>query len=379
MNNFDRIMLGSTMFAFSLSMLAISLEAFNIAGIPFKHWTLILLGVVAGLVMLAFLIGGFFIFFSKRFQEKNTDNKNLKSVSEKKVVHYIEMENKNIKIKRICAFVFMVTIAAILLMLYLCATDYIETKKLYPEGNNFYFVTWYYSNNNSCIVTYPSSVFYSNAPAFFKYSNDSFNSKNYMEYDLFLREQCDFKNVTIVVSGKDISHPIYYEVYKDNNYSSANFSNKDEYNLYKISLKYEPYKNIKLRIVIPVNNSFYNYYSFGQGVSGDIKFNRLTFLFKNDWRSGYYADENAFSITDGEVKKEMPVSVGSYKEYTFNDVNSITMRFSPKSKFWSLIQKAADAIILGLIAVLIYDAFKLLEVKQNKISNQRIRYRKWKL
>ncbi len=66
MNRFDRTMLGITLFAFALSMLAISLDAFNMAGVKYANWTLILLGIVAGLAMLVCLIIGFIVLFTKR-------------------------------------------------------------------------------------------------------------------------------------------------------------------------------------------------------------------------------------------------------------------------------------------------------------------------
>jgi len=77
MNNFDKTMLATTMMAFAVSMLAISLDAFNIAKMPFPYWTLLLLGSVAGIEMLIFFIIGSYLIFSKKFREDTQKNKSL--------------------------------------------------------------------------------------------------------------------------------------------------------------------------------------------------------------------------------------------------------------------------------------------------------------
>jgi hypothetical protein len=49
------------------------------------------------------------------------------------------------------------------------------------------------------------------------------------------------------------------------------------------------------------------------------------------------------------------VRTDRYKWYRFNNEKSVLIGFSPKSKMWFVIQKMFDAIILGLIAVGIYE------------------------
>lgn len=82
MTKFDRLILGITLMAFALSMLAISMDAFNIAGMHFARWTLILLGITAGISMLAFFVVGLMVLFGKRFREMDED-KSLKTQTNK--------------------------------------------------------------------------------------------------------------------------------------------------------------------------------------------------------------------------------------------------------------------------------------------------------
>lgn len=66
MKKFDKTMLVFTLFAFSLSMLVISLDSFNIAGAKFSILALYALGIVAAFVMLLFFVLALFIAFSKK-------------------------------------------------------------------------------------------------------------------------------------------------------------------------------------------------------------------------------------------------------------------------------------------------------------------------
>ena len=106
-------------------------------------------------------------------------------------------------------------------------------------------------------------------------------------------------------------------------------------------------------MILPIDNEFFNYYRFN---SQKIPINVLSFHYRDKiFNNGYYANENSFSILEQKNYSDQPVRSGNYKWYRFNHEKSVLVNFNPKSKIWSLFQKMLDAIVLGLVAVMLYE------------------------
>lgn len=69
MSLFDRNMLGFTLLAFALSMLSISMDSLNIAGVPFTKEALWTLGITSMVAMVMFAVVAFWVFFGKTFRK----------------------------------------------------------------------------------------------------------------------------------------------------------------------------------------------------------------------------------------------------------------------------------------------------------------------
>lgn len=69
-----------------------------------------------------------------------------------------------------------------------------------------------------------------------------------------------------------------------------------------------------------------------------------------------------------EIDKEYTIERGRKKWYDFNNAQNVTLRFNPRSKSWFLLQKMLDAIILGLVAVMIYELFPRSKINTEKLN-----------
>ncbi len=240
---------------------------------------------------------------------------------------------------------------AVFLIFYLLSTDWIETKKVYPyEQEWFTFSINQDAENVSCLDTTVSYLIYRNRVD----ETLGFDAPNVVSLSLHLVRSCQINKATIWISATDLMFPI---VFNDSlNLGRWDNGGNDSLN---ISLSFEPnsplYQEIKLGL--PINKSFYNHYRI-YGVEG-IKINLVGLEYKDDIFNGYYAEEDSFSMIEGQIKQELPIFMGKYKRYEFEDnTTHVLFRFTPKVKRWVLVQKMLDAIILGLISVFIYDLFK---------------------
>lgn len=235
-----------------------------------------------------------------------------------------------------------------LIIIYSVLTNWVETKMIYPEEKEWFELNiWAHAKNESCIDLGESNIYYLNDPTKNQYLGN-WNTNNLVHLDLNLRKICDFGQLRVYISATNLTYLFIAENSTTLNISQSNDSRFD------ISMNYDvniPFYRIEL--ILPIKNDFFNYYRFS---SPKIPINVLTFYYKNGvFNEGYSADENSFTIFDQAKYTERPIEKNRYKWYNFNREESVLLTFNPKSKIWSLIQKMIDAIVLGLITVMVYE------------------------
>ena len=234
-----------------------------------------------------------------------------------------------------------------LILFYLIFTNYVETKKIYPiERDWFELNVWGYATNDSCLDYGQSGVYYYNDPERYWYKGDW--GKNLVVLDLNLRKICDFGQLKISISATNLSFPLTYV--ENRTALQINRTNQSDFDLLINNNESEFFYRVQL--VLPINHDFFNYYRF---TSPKIPIDAVTFSYRDSVYNGYYAGENSFSNLEQKKYTERPVEKDRYKWYNFESEQSVLLEFSPKSKFWFLFQKMMDAVVLGLIAVMLYE------------------------
>lgn len=258
---------------------------------------------------------------------------------------------------------FLIILFIVSILLYLWTTNFIETKKLYPIGEEWFTLGLsYYSDNMSCIDfdKVPLTYFNNN-----QIINASKQSPNWVRLNLYFRVKCNFNKAHISISATNLSWVHL------NNPSNLSYVNETENKNSEVIVDYNQSDSNSyyqgLDIFLAIDNDFFNYYRFIG--SERIRWWSIDFEYKDSIFGGYYADENSFFILEGNLKKESPIFRGKHKEFEFNDTHSIILRFNPKSKGWSLLQKVLDGVFAGLIAVLIYELLKEIVVRKKNTNN----------
>jgi len=250
-----------------------------------------------------------------------------------------EMEKKN----KIYPFIVGLLI---LLTFYLILTNYIETEKLYVKGEkSFHFSISTEFTNSSCIDVEISGVSYHNDLS--EWTHVPRSTKAMIKIYIFLRRKCDFGYGRIMFSVSDRSEKVTLKD-KTNLSRLQEYNNKDVFNVYLLNSTQESSQYIE--VYIPIKVKFYNQYHFyGDEIIG-IK--TLSFNLDDRVLGGYYLEDSSFWI-EGSLDGSRPTMDGKYKLYNLNESKPIFVMLNPKSKFWFLLQKFVDAIVLGFVVVIL--------------------------
>ncbi len=270
-------------------------------------------------------------------------------------------------------------IMVLLLIGYLYLTNFIETKKIYPQENEWFsFGMWDYTDNSSCVEFGNASLSYYNDISESSYNFNQGQYNNLFYVYIPIRKICDFNELWIKFTVTNISFTPKIIDSKSKNISTIEFFDKND--SFRVFIKNKSWDFYELKILIPIKNKFYNYYRIFDG--NKLGFETFSFTFKKNIFNGYLADESSFNVIDGKVISDRPIFSNSYKWFKLEGDYSL-IRFNPKSKPWFLIQKILDTLILGLISVIIYELpwIKILifykkiyksfkqQIHVNKISN----------
>lgn len=246
-----------------------------------------------------------------------------------------------------------------LILVYLLAINFIETNKLYPQEQDWFNLdVWIYAKNSSCVDFDNFNIYYYNDPSRIHYKGN-WNSKNLVLIHGYLHKKCDFNYTKISISADNLNFPIY--PIENNNTFEINRTNNTEFDIILNDTEDKYFHEIE--IILPIDKKFYNYYRFNtnslSGI-GVFTFNYREGLFDG----GYYANDNSFVVYGQENYEERPIKSDRYKWYNFEGDSNVLVFFNPRSKFWFLIGKMIDAIMLGLI-VFILSRFPLKEIQEN--------------
>ena len=235
-----------------------------------------------------------------------------------------------------------------LIIVYLIFTNWVETKEIYPEEKEWFDLNvWAYATNDSCLDYGQSSIYYYNDPERYWYKGDW--DKNLVVLDLNIRKICDFGQLKISVSATNLSFLITYA--ENKTALEINKTNQSKFDLLIDNNESEFFYRVQL--IIPINHDFFNYYRF---TSPKIPINVVTFSYRDSVFRGYSASESSFTIFNSQKNyAERPIRSDKYKWYDFDNEQGVLLNFTPKSRLWLLIQKMIDAIVLGLIAVGLYE------------------------
>lgn len=239
-----------------------------------------------------------------------------------------------------------------LFILYLLLTNYLETEKLYSYESEWFNLNLNaYSNNWSCLTFDQISLYYYNDPSKVPYTGGYKKTLNFLDLHLIVHEYCPFQNAWINISSKYIASPIGII---EANLTNVSFSGNSVF--VNLSGGSESFLR-EIKLLLPIDKKFFNYYSFNLYHKLDI--NVFSFRYNPSIFGGHHANEESFIIMNAVPKEERPIQGGRYKWYQFGDgTNSFILRFDPKSKWWFVVQKSLDYIVLGIIAVLLYDLIK---------------------
>lgn len=258
---------------------------------------------------------------------------------------------RKIKIKKTTKriIIFLVLIVGIL-GIYLYITNEIEDRFLYPTEKEWFslFVDAYVSNE-SCIKITPIYINYYNDVSDLK----GIQSQNLLKIDLNILRYCHtFGEGRIMISATDLIKPTIIDYSNLSNLTKIN-ETRGSFNV-ELTNSSDIFQQ-EITLLIPINNNFFNYYLFS---SSATNISMIDFTFKKDVINGYLLNENYFSLVNGNMDRPEPILRGKYKRYILNDTPSALIRFVPEKKIWFLTQKILDAILLGILSILIYEFFK---------------------
>lgn len=236
----------------------------------------------------------------------------------------------------------------VLFISYLLLTNYIQDKTLYPWNEKWFDYSVYQS--------YASPECFHIDPNYVKFDN------NYgtLRVQTSFEKRCNFTYSIIFFHVTDLR---YYQIVNENNLTINRFRNMSEPETLRIiinSTDMIPYNRYTMVFHFKLNNDFYNFFRLGAGGSSIDEFK----LIYKGGLNGYILDQDSFYMLDGQVNGTGTVWRGRTKEFKFNKENNILIQSSPISKFWFLIQKIADALILGILSVIIYELFDFQRAKK---------------
>lgn len=257
---------------------------------------------------------------------------------------------------RILIYLLIIIIA---LTIYLYFTNWIETKGLYrTDPKSFDFSLWATSNNLSCIeFPNPISIGYYNDAKKIEndYSIKISNIKNMVLLDILLFRKCYSQNMSLKLSISNLGGtPYIFSDFNEKNLSRIREINNTQVIIDLINDSYLGYQQLK--VAFPIDKDFYNYYMISIGPEDKIKIGNFYFIFKDNIWDGFIVNDNSFIIYNADFKSD-PIRWGIEKTFHFTDKSSFMFFFNPVNKWWFLMQKIFDAVILGIIAATIYDLF----------------------
>ncbi len=245
-----------------------------------------------------------------------------------------------------------------LLFGYLYLINIVETKKIYPQEKEWFtFSMLDYTDNSNCTEFYKARLTYCNDASQCEYRFTHGRYGNLMYAYIPIRKICDFNELSVTIIATNISFSPAVIDDENLNLTIVKYLGNDSY---KVIIKNGSWDLYELKILIPIKENFFNYYRIIDG--NRLGFETVSFSYKNSIFNGYLADESSFNVIEGNVVEERPIFSNTYKWFKF-DSESTLIRFNPKSKPWFLFQKILDTLLLGIIAVMIYeiDWLKLLQ------------------
>ncbi|MBI4453090.1 hypothetical protein HY636_00430 [Candidatus Woesearchaeota archaeon] len=246
---------------------------------------------------------------------------------------------------------FLLFIAAIFFIIYWTATNQITTKKLYPWSPTWFrFDVAQLYAPKECFVIYLRSLHLD-------------LENNILTTQIGFEKKCDFDHVPISFAVSNIK---CVTIANEKNLTmNINMLNNSTYDM-KILINSS---NMELGNYYPVDinfylvEGFYNFFDFfARGTY--IELMRINFDTSFGFNGLSCDGEECLTVIEGDIKKEEPIWRGFSKKIRFEKNNErILIRFSPKSQFWVASLKILEIFILGISAVLIYEIFNLLFIK----------------
>ncbi len=240
-------------------------------------------------------------------------------------------------------------LVVLLLLIYLIFTNYIQDKRIYPlSPTQFdYSISQGYASPE-CFDIRPNYLFF-------------YNKWGIFEISTHFEKKCNFTHSKIFIHVTDMK---YYWIQENKKNLTMNISRipDNPNNIRIIVNSSDMEENYPYRIVLrfKLKENFYNIFRFrAEGTSIE----QLRFYYKGGI-NGYIWEQGSFNVLKGEPKEpEESFFRDRNKKIRFDEENEIHIKSSPISKFWFFMQKIADALILGILVVFIYE---LLFGKKNK-------------
>lgn len=256
----------------------------------------------------------------------------------------------------IMKIVIIVIIGLISFFFYWKAVNYIQINKLYP---------W-----NPVWLHY--EIFQKYAPSNCFVIDDNYLTFNRFDSYLYVgtafTKYCNFTQAHLwfTVSDADsvyIENPANLTINR-----TGNLSQKYRLGYIINSKDMELYQRYPFELYFKLNNNFYNFYGFN---AEGAKISQIEFIFDNSLNGYKCDDQDCFTVINGKekVKKEDPIWRGFGKTYRFEDSGQFLIRFGPKSSKWDFVIKLFDTLILGLIAITIYEVINLTILKNINFKN----------
>jgi len=244
----------------------------------------------------------------------------------------------------------------LLISFYLYASNKIQSEYLFPwEANSFQTSVNLRGASDGCFVIHP---------AYF-----SFDSENYrLTVSTFVDKICESRDTELqfVIHGLDSYREVRPEAYIK--------SYMDEDNPHDIIFELGT-SNMKvgdgqtIRIFADVKYNFFNSFDFDAPSAG---VGYVQIFFDSGIR-GYFCETDCITVVGDYEYEEGALWRGNNKEFHFKNVMHVSLQASPKSKLWFFVQLMLDALVLGLVVVLLFEFLSIIvfdPLKSAYLGNQ---------
>ncbi len=234
----------------------------------------------------------------------------------------------------------LLSVGVSLLLIYLWASDSIETEKLYSYNGGFYYTIWQSEPTSKCLNVAPNYL--------------NLNEKErLLKSELTIEKQCNLTEAHISFSITDL---VDFQI---ENHTNLTITNSTENGILLLNISSRNmglYQTYPLTFYFKINHDAYSYYRVG---GESVKIGEFTLIFDNSIFKGHICEgEDCFNIIEGDAREEA-LWKGNTKTFRINSANGPLIRFNSKSRGWNLALKLLDAFILGSITVILYEILNI--------------------